>query len=172
MGSQQAAWGQRVAVLAAHLTANSTQASRACRHPLQSRPTAAKQEGGGAAIVVSAEVAAALAAGRPVVALESTIISHGMPFPQNLETARQVEAVVRAHGAVPATIAVLRGVPHVGLTPAQLEALARAGQAVRKVSRRDLPLVMALQLDGATTVSATMLLAARAGIAVFVTGGG
>jgi pseudouridine-5'-phosphate glycosidase len=120
---------------------------------------------------MSAEVAAALAAGRAVVALESTIISHGMPFPQNLETARQVQEVVRAHGAVPATIAVLRGVPHVGLTPAQLEALARAGQAVRKVSRRDLPLVMALQLDGATTVSATMLLAARAGIAVFVTGG-
>ena len=121
---------------------------------------------------MSAEVAAALAAGRPVVALESTIISHGMPFPQNLDTARQVEAVVRAHGAVPATIAVLRGVLHVGLTAAQLERLARAGSAVRKVSRRDLPLVMALHLDGATTVSATMLLAARAGIAVFVTGGG
>ncbi|KAL4431940.1 hypothetical protein ABPG77_000207 [Micractinium sp. CCAP 211/92] len=122
-------------------------------------------------MVVSAEVAAALAAGRPVVALESTIISHGMPYPQNLETARQVEAVVRANGATPATIAVLGGVPHVGLTPAQLQSLARAGKAVRKVSRRDLPLVMALGLDGATTVSATMLLAARAGIAVFVTGG-
>lgn len=78
---------------------------------------------------------------------------------------------MRAHGATPATIAVLGGVPHVGLTPGQLHALARAGKGVRKVSRRDLPLVMALGLDGATTVSATMLLAARAGIAVFVTGG-
>ena len=116
-------------------------------------------------------MAAALAEGRPVVALESTIITHGMPYPQNLETARAVEAVVRAHGAVPATIAVLAGTPHVGLTPPQLERLARAGHAVRKVSRRDLPLVAALGLDGATTVSATMLLAARAGIAVFVTGG-
>jgi hypothetical protein len=105
------------------------------------------------------------------VALESTIISHGMPYPQNLETAKQVEGVVRAHGAVPATIAVLGGVPHVGLTPSQLERLAGAGTSVRKVSRRDLPLVCALGLDGATTVSATMLLAARAGIAVFVTGG-
>ena len=117
-------------------------------------------------------MAAALAAGRAVVALESTIITHGMPYPQNLETAQQVEAVVRANGAVPATIAVLKGVPHVGLSPVQLEGLARAGLAVRKVSRRDLPLVMALQLDGSTTVSATMLVAARAGIAVFVTGGG
>eukprot|EP00887_Chlorella_sp_A99_P006732 scaffold3.g6732.t1 len=122
-------------------------------------------------VVLSDEVAAALDTERPVVALESTIISHGMPFPQNLETAQQVEAVVRAHGAVPATIAILGGVPHVGLTPAQLERLARAGPAVRKASRRDLPAVMALGLDGATTVSATMLLAARAGIAVFVTGG-
>lgn len=121
--------------------------------------------------MVSAEVQAALQAGRPVVALESTIISHGMPYPQNLETAKQVEAVVRANGAVPATIAVLQGVPHVGLTHQQLEHIARAGHSVRKVSRRDLPLVMALKLDGATTVSATMLLAARAGVAVFVTGG-
>lgn len=120
---------------------------------------------------MSPEVAAALAAGRAVVALESTIISHGMPYPQNLATARAVEGVVRGAGAVPATIAVLGGVPHVGLTPPQLERLARAGSAVRKVSRRDLPLVIALGLDGATTVSATMLLAARAGIAVFVTGG-
>lgn len=117
-------------------------------------------------------MAAALAAGRPVVALESTIISHGMPYPQNLETAREVEGVVRAHGAVPATIAVLGGVPHVGLTAAQLERLARGGTAVRKVSRRDLPHTVALRMDGATTVSATMLLAARAGIPVFVTGGG
>ena len=136
------------------------------------RPAAAAAAGAGAAaLAVSAEVAAALRQGLPVVALESTIISHGMPYPQNLDTALQVEAVVRAHGAVPATIAVLGGVPHVGLTPQQLERVARAGAAVRKVSRRDLPLVMALQQDGATTVAATMLLAARAGISVFVTGG-
>ncbi|GAB4823379.1 hypothetical protein N2152v2_010425 [Parachlorella kessleri] len=94
-----------------------------------------------------------------------------MPYPQNLETAKQVEGVVRANGAVPATIAILHGVPHVGLTQQQLKYLAQAGHKVRKTSRRDLPLVMALQLDGATTVSATMLLAARAGIQVFVTGG-
>ena len=84
-------------------------------------------------MVLSSEVAAALAAGRPVVALESTIISHGMPYPQNLATAQAVEGVVRAHGAVPATIAVLGGVPHAGLTPPQLEQLARGGAAVRKV---------------------------------------
>jgi pseudouridylate synthase len=95
-----------------------------------------------------------------------------MPFPQNLQTAREVEAVVRANGAVPATIAILGGIPHVGLNDDQLTHIARAGTAVRKVSRRDLPVVAALGLDGATTVSATMLLAARAGIHVFVTGGG
>jgi hypothetical protein len=98
----------------------------------------------------------------------STLLAH----PLAAMTAQQVEGVVRANGAVPATIAVLEGVPHIGLTAPQLERLARAGTAVRKVSRRDLPLVCALGLDGATTVSATMLLAARAGIAVFVTGGG
>lgn len=140
-------------------------------HNMPRRHPAPPLQAGGGGLVVSAEVAAALVAGQPVVALESTIISHGMPYPQNLQTAQQVEAVVRAHGAVPATIAVLAGVPHVGLTPAQLQALARGGTAMRKVSRRDLPLVMALQLDGATTVSATMLLAARAGIQIFVTGG-
>lgn len=167
----QSPWAQRLAVLASHLTVGSDRESQQLHHALECGPTSSQQPAGAGGLVVSAEVAAALAAGRPVVALESTIISHGMPYPQNLETARQVEAVVRAHGATPATIAVLGGTPHVGLTAPQLESLARAGTVVRKVSRRDLPLVMALGLDGATTVSATMLLAARAGIAVFVTGG-
>lgn len=90
---------------------------------------------------------------------------------QNLQTAKEVEAVVRAGGAVPATIAILGGVPHVGLTAEQLERLARGGKSVRKCSRRDLPAVCAARADGATTVSATMLLAAAAGIGVFVTGG-
>ena len=139
-----------------------------CCGATASAPAAAAASG---ALVLSPEVAAALAEGRPVVALESTIIAHGMPYPQNLHTAREVEGVVRAHGAVPATIALLGGVPHVGLSPPQLERLAAGGAAVRKASRRDLPLVAALGLDGATTVSATMLLAARAGIDVFVTGG-
>jgi len=122
-------------------------------------------------IVMSPEVRAAIDQGHAVVALESTIITHGMPFPQNLKTAREVEAIVRAHGAVPATIAVLKGVPHVGLTETQLEQIARAGTAVHKASRRDLPRLAALGLDGATTVSATMLLAHLAGISIFVTGG-
>jgi len=123
------------------------------------------------AVTLSAEVAAALAAGRPVVALESTIISHGMPFPQNLETALAVEAAIRARGAVPATVAVLSGVCHVGLTAEQLAQLAKLGRAAVKTSRRDLPLVLARRLTGATTVSGTMLLAHAAGIDVFVTGG-
>ena len=125
----------------------------------------------GFSVSLSPEVEAALASGRPVVALESTIISHGMPWPQNLETARRVEAVVRAHGAVPATVAVLAGVPTVGLTDDQLMTLARAGPACLKTSRRDLAFVVASKRDGATTVSATMLLAAAAGVSVFVTGG-
>mmetsp|Transcript_13429 Transcript_13429/g.35969 ORF Transcript_13429/g.35969 Transcript_13429/m.35969 type:complete len:317 (+) Transcript_13429:2289-3239(+) len=116
-------------------------------------------------------VQAAIAEGKPVVALESTIISHGMPYPQNLETARQVEDVVRQHGAVPATIAIIAGEACIGLNEQQLEHLASTGTKVRKVSRRDLPFVLASKMDGATTVSATMLLAAAAGISVFVTGG-
>ncbi|GAX83840.1 hypothetical protein CEUSTIGMA_g11264.t1 [Chlamydomonas eustigma] len=121
--------------------------------------------------VYSPEVARALQEGRPVVALESTIISHGMPYPQNIQTATEVEEVVSQQGAVPATIAIIGGKPCIGLTREQLEHIAKAGPAVRKVSRRDLPLVIAKGLDGATTVSATMLLAARSGINVFVTGG-
>lgn len=119
----------------------------------------------------SAGAAAARAAGRPLVALESTIVAHGMPYPQNLHTARAVEAVVRAHGAEPATIAVIDGRICIGLDDAALEELARAGPAAVKVSRRDLPAVVAGGTLGATTVAATMICAALAGIEVFVTGG-
>lgn len=117
------------------------------------------------------EVAQALARGAPVVALESTIIAHGMPWPQNLQTAQRVEAEVRAHGALPATIAVLDGRPTVGLDAAQLERLARAGHEVLKLSRRDLGVAVAGRRTGATTVATTMLLAHLAGIRVFATGG-
>ncbi|WP_221090061.1 pseudouridine-5'-phosphate glycosidase [Deinococcus aquaedulcis] len=116
------------------------------------------------------EVAAALQEGRPVVALESTIISHGMPFPQNVEMARGVEAVVREHGAVPATIAVLGGRLKVGLKETELHQLA-TDKAVEKISTRDLPVTVALGRHGATTVASTMRIAALAGIRVFATGG-
>ncbi len=117
------------------------------------------------------EVQTALAAGAPVVALESTLIAHGMPWPHNLETGRRLEAEVRRHGAVPATIAVLGGRLKVGLSAAELEGLARGGARVAKVSRRDLALLVATGADGATTVAATMIVAALAGIKVFATGG-
>lgn len=116
------------------------------------------------------EVAAALADGRPVVALESTIISHGMPYPQNVEMATKVESIIRDGGAVPATIALLGGKPHIGLDGDALELLA-SDHDVLKVSVRDLPFVMARGLHGATTVAATMRLASLAGITTFVTGG-
>lgn len=119
---------------------------------------------------ITDEVADALRDGRPVVALESTIISHGMPYPQNVAMATEVEGIVREHGAVPATIAVLDGVPRIGLSADDLELLASHGD-VTKVSVRDLPYVVARRLHGATTVAATMRLAALAGIRVFVTGG-
>lgn len=118
----------------------------------------------------SPEVAAARAAGKPVVALESTIISHGMPYPQNVRTAREVEQVIRAAGATPATIALIDGRICVGLSDAQLERLGNAQDAL-KVSRRDLAYVLAEKKLGATTVAATMICAALAGIEVFVTGG-
>jgi pseudouridine-5'-phosphate glycosidase len=118
----------------------------------------------------SPEVAAARAAGKPVVALESTIISHGMPYPQNVQTAREVEQVIRAAGAVPATIALIDGRICVGLADDQLERLGNAQDAL-KVSRRDLAYVLAEKKLGATTVAATMICAALAGIEVFVTGG-
>ena len=121
-------------------------------------------------LVFSAEVAAARAEGRPLVALESTIITHGMPWPQNVEVARLVEADVRAAGAVPATIAVMAGRICVGLSDDQLEALGRA-QGVMKLSRADLAVCVASGRTGATTVAATMICAHLAGIAVFATGG-
>ena len=116
------------------------------------------------------DVAAALTDARPIVALESTIISHGMPYPQNVEMATEVEAIVRANGAVPATIAVLDGVCCIGLDSAQLQALA-TGHDVHKATTRDLPWLIATKATGATTVAATMRLAALAGIRVFATGG-
>lgn len=121
-------------------------------------------------IQLSPEVAAACEQGRPVVALESTIIAHGMPWPQNLETARQVEDVIRIEGAVPATIAVIGGRIRVGLTDDELQQLAQAPDAM-KLSRRDLPYAIATGRLGATTVAATMICAHLAGIEVFVTGG-
>jgi len=121
-------------------------------------------------IIYSPEVASARDAGRPIVALESTIITHGMPFPQNVETARLVEAEIRAAGAVPATIAVMGGHIHIGLTGAQLDALGQA-QGVMKLSRADLAACLALGRTGATTVAATMICAHLAGISVFATGG-
>jgi len=125
-----------------------------------------------ASFVASDEVAHALAAGRPVVALESTIISHGFPYPSNVECALEAERIVREEGATPATIALLGGRPTVGLTVAQIEHLATAGATgVAKASRRDIPVLSALKADGATTVAGTMLIAEMAGIRVFATGG-
>jgi pseudouridine-5'-phosphate glycosidase len=121
-------------------------------------------------LALSAEVSEALAAGGPVVALESTIISHGMPYPRNVEMAIEVEAIIRDGGATPATIAVLDGVPRIGLDRDQLETLA-SHPDVAKVSLRDLPHVIARRGHGATTVASTMRLAALGGIPVFVTGG-
>jgi pseudouridine-5'-phosphate glycosidase len=117
------------------------------------------------------EVAAALRERRPVVALESTIIAHGMPWPQNAETALAVEADVRALGAVPATVAILDGRLRAGLARDEIEHIAHGGRAIAKVSRRDLPIVVARGGSGATTVAATMIVAALAGIRVFATGG-
>lgn len=121
-------------------------------------------------LVVSEEVREAIDARRPVVALESTIIAHGLPRPRNLQVALELEAAVRQEGAVPATIAVLDGRPHVGLDKEQLERVANE-DGIRKLGHRDLPLAVAAGASGATTVSATALLAARAGIRVFATGG-
>jgi len=117
------------------------------------------------------EVAAALSARAPVVALESTIVAHGMPWPHNLDTAQRMHDEVRRHGAVPATIAVIEGRLKVGLSAAELESLARAGASVAKASRRDLAMLVAQRRSGATTVAATMIVAAMAGIRVFATGG-
>ena len=120
---------------------------------------------------VSPEVREAIASGKPVVALESTIISHGMPYPQNVETAQNVERIIRENGAVPATIAILGGRLTVGCTPDQIEYLGKKGLKVTKASRRDLPVLLMKGEDGATTVTTTMIGAAMAGISVFATGG-
>jgi pseudouridine-5'-phosphate glycosidase len=119
---------------------------------------------------LSDDISTALVVGRPIVALESTVIAHGLPRPQNLETARGMERTVRENGAVPATIAILNGELRVGLTENQLEYLA-TGKNIRKVSRRDLAIATAKQLDGATTVASTSFIANLAGIKVFATGG-
>ena len=120
---------------------------------------------------LSPEVAEAFRTGKPVVALESTIISHGMPYPQNVETALRVEKTIREEGAVPATIAIIGGRLKAGLTEAEIEYLGRKGREVAKASRRDLPVLVARGADGATTVTTTMIIAYMAGIRVFATGG-
>lgn len=122
-------------------------------------------------LVFSKEVREALDAGKPVVALESTIISHGMPYPQNVETALACEAAARENGAVPATCAIIEGRAHVGLEREQLDYLGKGGANIAKASRRDLPVLLARGESGATTVAATMILAAAAGMRIFATGG-
>ena len=120
---------------------------------------------------INPEVAQALAQGKPVVALESTIISHGMPYPQNVETALNVERIVRENGAVPATIAIIGGRLKAGLTAEEIEYFGKKGQAIHKASRRDLAVLCARGEDGATTVATTMIIAHMAGIKLFATGG-
>lgn len=120
---------------------------------------------------IAPEVAKALAENKPVVALESTIISHGMPYPQNVETALKVEQVIRENGAVPATIAIIGGRLKAGLSKEEIEYLGKTGYDVPKVSRRDLPVIVAKKMDGATTVATTMIVANLAGIKIFATGG-
>ena len=120
---------------------------------------------------LSPEVREALENGKPVVALESTIISHGMPYPKNVQTAVAVENTIRENGAVPATIAIIKGRLKVGLTPDELEYFGKKGLAITKTSRRDIPVIVSKGEDGATTVAATMMIAAMAGIQVFATGG-
>ena len=119
----------------------------------------------------SPEVRSALAEGRPVVALESTIIAHGMPYPKNVETALRVEQIIRTAGALPATCAILDGQLRAGLTPDEIERIGRAGAAMPKASRRDIPYLLSMGLHGATTVASTMIAAHLAGIRIFATGG-
>lgn len=120
---------------------------------------------------IAPAVKAAITKNRPVVALESTIISHGMPYPQNVETALKVEEQVRKSGAVPATIAIVNGVMKAGLTIDEIEILGKQGQNVTKVSRRDMPMILTKKMNGATTVASTMIIAQLAGIRIFATGG-
>ena len=119
---------------------------------------------------ISDEVQAALNDNKPIVALESTIISHGMPYPQNYETAKQVENTVRENGAVPATIAILNGIIKIGLGEDDLQILSNSND-ILKASRRDIPVIVSEKLNAATTVSATMICAALAGLKIFATGG-
>ena len=120
---------------------------------------------------ISEEVKNALKNNKPVIALESTIISHGMPYPQNAETALKVESIVRENGGIPATIAIIDGKLKVGLSPQEIELLGKEGEKVIKVSRRDIPYIIANRLNGATTVASTMIIANMAGIKIFATGG-
>ncbi len=120
---------------------------------------------------IAPEVSAAIAENRPVVALESTIISHGMPYPQNVETALKVAEQVKKHGATPATVAIINGVMKAGLTIDEIEILGKQGQNVTKVSRRDMPMILTKKMNGATTVASTMIIAQLAGIRIFATGG-
>ena len=122
-------------------------------------------------IEISPEVKNALDNKLPIVALESTIISHGMPYPKNVETALNCQNIIRENGAVPATIAIINGKLKVGLTDEEINYLGKKGREVIKVSRRDIPYMVALKKDGATTVSATMIIANYAGIKIFATGG-
>ena len=122
-------------------------------------------------VKLSPAVKSALVRGKPVVALESTIIAHGMPFPQNFEMAQRVENIIRENGAVPATIAIIKGELRAGLSQNELELFAKEGPSIIKVSTRDMPYVVARKLNGATTVASTMRIASMAGIAVFATGG-
>ncbi|HSR04061.1 MAG TPA: pseudouridine-5'-phosphate glycosidase, partial [Proteiniclasticum sp.] len=121
-------------------------------------------------VVTSQEVKEALETGKPVVALESTIISHGMPYPKNVETALEVERIIRENGAVPATIGIIGGVLKAGLTEDEIDYMGKTS-GVAKVSRRDIPYIVAEKLDGATTVASTMIIAEMAGIRIFATGG-
>ena len=120
---------------------------------------------------ISPEVQEALDKNMPIVALESTIISHGMPYPQNVETALRVEQTIRDNGAIPATIAIIGGKLKAGCTKDEIEYLGKQGTAITKASRRDLPVLLARGADGATTVTTTMMIAAMAGIPIFATGG-
>ncbi len=122
-------------------------------------------------IRLNPEVEQGVKEGRPVVALESTIISHGMPYPQNVETALQVEQIVREHGGIPATIGIIDGVGVIGMTKEEIEEFGKRGMSIPKVSRRDLPVIFAKKSWGATTVATTMILAAMGGVEFFVTGG-
>ena len=120
---------------------------------------------------INPEVKNALENNIPVVALESTIISHGMPYPQNAETALKVESIVRENGGIPATIGIINGKLKVGLSPNEIELLGKEGEKVAKVSRRDIPYIVANKLNGATTVASTMIIANMAGVKIFATGG-